>query len=851
MNKHLFIPLTLLVMTPMLWADVSNYKVDDKRLNALPLIPKSKASGLDPFSQKSVTKDDAEVDGFENLKLDTNGNKNASMMSGLNVGANKRADHDKGYKRPRIGIVLSGGGARGGAHLGVIKAFEKHHIPIDAIVGTSMGSFIGGLYASGMSSSEIERMLTTMDWSKVITVDYDRKEIPYRRKKLQRAFPGHAKVGINSDNEVVFGTGLFKRQTMLQFLEQKTINVSTAKSFDELRIPFRSVASRLEDGATVVLRDGSLAESIYASIAIPGGFDPITVNGEVLVDGGVADNLPLDVMRNEMNVDYIVVVDISTPYDEHAKFDNYIAVMSQLINILMRKNVEQTISTMTVDSNETLLTPDLHGYTPLDADKYPEIITIGYKTAEGAYNKELSHLSLYESDYYEYLANRPQVTKYEAPIIDKIEIQNPTYINNDAIRHKIHAKIGEPIDMETLNEDLMDIYNMMIFDDVTYEIKTVSGENVLVIMTTPSWDVNGQIKFAVGFEDNFDGHSDYLVKLEYIQFGLNSYAGEWRTRVSFGQENLLLTELYQPIDPYGYFYVRPAVYYRNKKVYVTPQILDIRNIEVPLDKTFTLQARDYGGVLGFGVNINNDLRVELIGDLRHVNPSTNILSYTSDSNGSKVYKYNTRASNANVYDLGLNLQFDNMDHAFFPTTGHHVNMRYHYSDQYSGKNPLTYNQYFFEYTSAFSFGKSTIEPHIRVGSTFSIDTHGAEGGFSNSQDFNSFYTLGGLFNLSGLPSNALTGNNMAFGSLLYRYRLTEDNFFGSLGMPIFAGASIERGGILYGDAELTQNDIITSGSGYIAADTLIGPFYLAIGAAHNPKEQQNYYSIHLSLGQSF
>ena len=556
-------------------------------------------------------------------------------------------------------------------------------------------------------------------------------------------------------------------------------------------------------------------------------------------------------MRQEMDVDYIVVVDISTPYDEHAKFDNYIAVMSQLINILMRKNVEQTISTMSVDGNETLLTPDLEGYTPLDADKYPEIIAIGYETAEKAYNKELSHLSLYESDYYKYLANRPKVTKYEAPVIDKIEIQNPTYINNDAIRNKIHAKIGDPIDMETLNEDLMDIYNMMIFDDVSYKIKTVNGENVLVIKTTPSWDVNGQIKFAVGFEDNFDGHSDYLVKLEYIQFGLNSYAGEWRTRVSFGQENLLLTELYQPIDPYGYFYVRPSVYYRNKKVYVTPQILGVHNIEVPLDKTFTLQARDYGGVLGFGANINNDLRVELVGDLRHVNPSTNILSYSSDSNGSKHYKYASTEANANVYDFGVNLEFDNMDHAFFPTTGHHVNIRYHYSDQYTGKNPLTYNQYFFEYTGAFSFGKSTIEPHVRGGSTFSIDAHGADGGFINSQDFNSFYTLGGLFNLSGLPTNALTGNNMAFVSLIYRYRLTDDNFFGSLGMPIFAGASLERGGILYGNDELTQNDIITSASGYVAADTLIGPFYLAVGAAHDPKEQQNYYSIHLSLGQSF
>lgn len=848
MRLHLFLTCSLLLAAPLLSADDTAYVTDPASIDAIPVIPKGKSGGINAFKTKNIVKHQKQEDAFDALDLATQGNTNTSILSGLNVDANKPKHLKKGHKRPRIGLVLSGGGARGGAHLGVIKAFEEHNIPIDAIVGTSMGSFIGGLYASGMSSSEIERMLTTMDWTKVITVDYDRPDIPFRRKKLQRAFPGHAKVGINDDNEVVFGTGLFKRQTMLQFLRKKTLNVSNVKSFDDLRIPFRSVASKLEDGDTVVLRDGSLAESIYASIAIPGGFDPITINGEVLVDGGVADNLPLDVMRKEMDVDYIVVVDISTPYDEHAKFDNYISVMGQLVNILMRKNVEQTIASMKGEGNETLLTPDLEGYTPLDADKYPEIIAIGYDTAQKAYNDKLSHLSLYETDYYSYLANKPKVKKYKVPIIDKIVIENPTYLNNEAILDKLHVTIGEPLDTEMIDNDIMDIYNMMIFDDVTYEVDTVDGKNVLKIITTPSWDVNGQIKFAVGFEDNFDGHSDYSVKLEYVKFGLNSYGGEWRTRVTFGQENLLLTELYQPLDATGHFYIRPAVYYRNKKVYVTPAILANHEIQSNLDETFVLQARDYGGLLGLGVNVNEDLRFEMVGDVRHVNPSTALLQKNPATGD---YAYTEVKADADVYDLGGVLEYDDLDRAFFPNSGHRASLSYKYSDQYSGKKPLTYNQLYVDFAGAYSLGKNTLEPHIKYGGTFNIDAHGLPGGFANSEDFNSYYTLGGLFNLSGLPSNAVTGNNMFFASLVYRYRLTDDNFFGSLGMPIYAGFSLEGGGALYGDRHMTMDDILYSESAYLGADTIIGPFYLGVGSTQDFQNKKEYYSFHLSLGQAF
>jgi len=525
--------------------------------------------------------------------------------------------------RPKIGLVLSGGGARGGAHLGVIKEFERHRIPIDGIVGTSMGAFVGGLYASGMSSAEIETILTTTQWKDYIAMEYDRHEIPFRRKTLQRDFPGKIKVGVNAENDIVLVTGLFKRQSMLQFLEEKTYGVNSSHNFDKLRIPFRAVASNLENGKKVVLGSGSLAESIYASIAIPGGFNPIVINGKTLVDGGVADNLPLDVMRDEMEMDIIVVIDISTPFVEDPRFDNILSVLSQLSDILMRKNVEQTIASM--QDNEILITPDLEGYASLDSDKYAQIIKIGEEAIAAEYPTKLLLLSLSTEEYEAYSRSIKAEKPAAYPVIDKIEIDNPTYLNDEMILAQLHIKTGEVLDFAQLNDDVKAIYNLMIFDDVKYDVITIDGVTTLKISTTPSWDVNGQIKFAFGFEDNFDGHSDYSVKFEYIQFGLNSYGGEWRSRFTIGIEQLLYTELYQPIDVEQQWYLRPNLFYRERKIYISPTIIGDHSISADPDDSITVQTNEYGAGAGFGLNLTNDIQVEIGAIAKVVEPELELI----------------------------------------------------------------------------------------------------------------------------------------------------------------------------------------------------------------------------------
>ena len=301
-------------------------------------------------------------------------------------------------ERPKIALVLSGGGARGGAHVGVIEVLEKNKVPIDMIVGTSMGSVVGGLYASGKSVDEIKKILTQTNWQKYITTDFNRKDIPMMKKSIEYVYNGRLGLGINANNDVVLPTGVLKREPLLLKFGEFTSDVKDIKDFDNLSIPYRAVATNIKNGNAVVLKSGSLSEAIYASSAIPGGLQPINIDGVDLVDGGVSENIPIQVAR-DMGADIIIAVDVSEGFSNKIDVNSYIVVVGQLVNILMRKNADESIKTLT--NKDILITPDLDGFSGLDADKYAEIIKRGYKTAIKSETR-LKKLSLSDVDYKKY-----------------------------------------------------------------------------------------------------------------------------------------------------------------------------------------------------------------------------------------------------------------------------------------------------------------------------------------------------------------------------------------------------------------------------------------------------------------
>ncbi|WP_294964498.1 patatin-like phospholipase family protein [Sulfurimonas sp.] len=507
--------------------------------------------------------------------------------------------------RPKIALVLSGGGARGGAHVGVLKVLEEKKIPIDIIVGASMGSFMGGLYASGKTPQEIEKMLVTSDWRKYIRTDFDRADTPMRVKEVEYSYQGRLGLGIDSKNTLVLPTGVLKRQPLLFKMMEETQHTQNIKDFDNFAIPFRALATNIANGEAVVLKSGSLGEAIYASSSIPGGLQPININGVDLVDGGVSDNIPIQLAK-DMGADIVIAVDVSENFDEEIDINSYFVVLGQMVNILMRKNANKSIQKLT--DKDILLTPDLKGFNGLDAHKYKEIVQRGYDIAKESYESKLKHLSLSDEEYELYKQKHRVAKKRVSPIIDAIEIQNPTYISDDSILQRISVKVGDRLDEKLLREKLMHIYNMTIFDSVEYKLKEIDGKTILVIITTPSWNNHADIRFSIGVQDDFEGQSSYSFKAGYTMFGLNQYGAQWKNDFEIGENQKAYTEFYQPLDSMQRYYLKPSILYEKTIEYFS---YDSGTVE--------LETGSVGASIGVGANIGTDYQLEIgIGSFKRI-----------------------------------------------------------------------------------------------------------------------------------------------------------------------------------------------------------------------------------------
>ena len=263
----------------------------------------------------------------------------------------------RGRPRPAIGLVLSGGGARGGAHIGILKALEELRVPVDYVAGTSIGAVIGGFYVSGMSVAELEQLVESLEWETAFLNTMPRQLKSFRRKRDDDLFLVDQKPGLN-DGEFELPIGLVQGQVIDMIISRETLRASQVQSFDELAIPFRAVAGDIVTGEAVVLREGSLARAIRASMSIPAALSPIEIDGRLLVDGGIAMNLPVDVAR-DMGADTIIAVDISTGLLARETLRSVLDITTQLTNMLTRTGTVEQRAKLT--ANDVLLVPTFAG----------------------------------------------------------------------------------------------------------------------------------------------------------------------------------------------------------------------------------------------------------------------------------------------------------------------------------------------------------------------------------------------------------------------------------------------------------------------------------------------------------
>ncbi len=362
-----------------------------------------------------------------------------------------------------VGLVLSGGGARGAAHVGVLKVLEELRVPVDVIVGTSMGSIVGASYASGNSVADMEADVRSITMASLFTDRPPRADLPMRRKQDDESPYIVPELGVTKDG-ITLPKGVISGVSVEAQL-RKLVKFADVHSFDRLPIPFRAIATDLGTGEMVVLKDGNLVTAMRASMSVPGGMAPVPIGGRQLVDGGLVRNLPVDIARS-MGADVIIAVNLGTPLMRPDEVTSVLKVAAQMINILTEQNVRQSLSEL--KPQDILIQPELGSFSAGDFDNLPQTVPIGEAAARKVADR-LRALSL-PPDQYAALRRRqgPASTDAMISVVDEIRIEGASRINPEVVLQSMYTEAGKPIDRETLDLDLRRIYGRGDFENVSY-----------------------------------------------------------------------------------------------------------------------------------------------------------------------------------------------------------------------------------------------------------------------------------------------------------------------------------------------------------------------------------------------
>ena len=374
------------------------------------------------------------------------------------------APPDAGLVRPRICLVLSGGGARGMAHIGVLKVLEELKIPIDCIAGTSMGAVVGGLYASGMTAAQIDATMRTVDWQEAFRDAPPRRDLAFRRKQDDRNFLVRLPLGLKH-GQILLPKGFIQGQKLQETLRQLTLPFSNSTDFDLLPTPFRAVATDLVTGKAVRLDKGDLSIAMRASISAPGLFAPVETQGLLLVDGGLAENLPIDVAR-QMHADILIVSDVSFPLQPRTALDSALSISNQMLAILVRKDADRQRATL--GASDVLIEPNLGTASSTDFTAAVSTIDAGENAARSMLAK-LEALRVGDAAYNDYLVRRA-AREPGLPAIKFVRVDEQSKRYEKTIMAEMQPLVGKPLNVDAVGEHITELYGLGNFETLDYAL---------------------------------------------------------------------------------------------------------------------------------------------------------------------------------------------------------------------------------------------------------------------------------------------------------------------------------------------------------------------------------------------
>lgn len=706
---------------------------------------------------------------------------------------------------PRIGLVLGGGGARGAAHIGVLKVLERERVPIHAIAGTSMGAIVGSMYASGYTPEQIEAILGSVDYKTFFSDEPSRLDLPMRRKEQDFRDLLDFELGFR-DGRIQFPRGLLQGQKFLNLMRRVTLPVWNVDRFDDLPIPFRAVATDIGKGERVVFSEGDLALAVRASMAVPGAYAPIRVDGRLMVDGGLVDNVPIDVVR-AMGVDRVIVVDVSGPLMPESELDSPVAVSLQMITVLMQQRTDQALATL--GPQDLLIRPALGDFDSSAFDKGHDAIAIGEQSTAALRDKLLDFAL--PPDAYAALRTKQQLPAFDKPLIAWVDVSDARTRTPGQVSRLLADQQGQRLDPDAIESRLAKAYGAGSYERILYRLGR--KDDAFGLKVTPvdkGWGPN-YIGFGLQINDDFNGRSDYQIAAEASFTGLNRWGAEARLRMDLGRIAGFSGEWFQPFGKTGQLYLLPgvAISARNQPV--------LNGLETAAEYRFEqVKARIEAGWLF------ND-RLTLFAQLERGATETSLLVGANDEFPEFRLQFGS---------LGFGGRYDSLDDAFFPSRGSRGS---------------------FEAT-AFREALGT----ANNGEVVAIDWntavsrgryHGVFGlvgqtEFGEPDALEGLATLGGLAQLSGYGERELVGRHSALARAVFYRRFGDMSRL--ISVPSYVGFSLESGNVWDSRDEISRDSLIFAGSVFVGVSTPLGPVFLGYGYADTGAS-----SYYLNFGSLF
>ncbi len=451
-------------------------------------------------------------------------------------------------QRLKIGVALEGGGALGIAHMGVLKWFEEHHIPVDYIAGTSMGGLVGGLYATGKSADQMKQIVENADWPSLLGGEIPYPDLLFRRKEDARDVPNSIKIGLKHGPRLPPGLNTGEQISLL--IDRETINYSTVPSFNDLPIPFRCVSTELISGKPYIFEQGSLAEAMRATMSIPGVFDPVRQGNMIFVDGGLVDNLPTDVVR-KMGADVVIAIHLQISKTSAKDIQSAFEVLGRSVELVIAETELRGMA-----GADVIVTANVEDFTTMDYEKALPLFEKGYQAAtEKA--QILNAYSLDDVAWADYQAWKQARIRTTIGAPQFVKVEGVDFESARDIQQFLRPLVGKPVKPEEIDGYLMRLTGIGRYDGATYSTIHEDGRDGLLVQVREKFYAPPLLQPSFFIDGSEPEDVTFTIGGRITAMDVWGARSELRTDFQFGETYGIQTQLYKPFTMLSRWFFEP------------------------------------------------------------------------------------------------------------------------------------------------------------------------------------------------------------------------------------------------------------------------------------------------------